>query len=424
MELSSLKKLKSDTISNKDLIFVQDMNDVETKALLVEDLSKYIITSSNLYNSLKTGSYLGRFVGNHYGISTNSTSSLLSSFSNTSNFLTYPNNSTSSFSIVSLSSSYASSSNIAISSSYSNKSNSSLSSSYVNILTYSASFKSNTSSLSKVSTYSNSSDYLIYDGRYNGIVNKSIISDYSYTSSFCYTLPKNKLIQKTTSEYKIDPAINGILVNDSTSSAAISSSIARQSERAEYIEKSDLSLKSKITDNSDNSVFAYINFKIFLNTSLTGEEFNNIQNKDQDPLKKIFFDFDVYQYKNIAQPGLGYWYDNGYMVVFTGSYQNPPLNNKSTVVLSDIGLAVWPLQTPVSFFYRNYGWPLDGNKFAVGIFYGSSADGNPKGNFRGASAESIVSVVMYSNSSGIDNPVSCSVETLENSDLASACSKV
>jgi len=86
MELSSLKKLKSDTISNKDLIFVQDMNDVETKALLVEDLSKYIITSSNLYNSLKTGSYLGRFVGNHYGISTNSTSSLLSSFSNTSIF--------------------------------------------------------------------------------------------------------------------------------------------------------------------------------------------------------------------------------------------------------------------------------------------------------------------------------------------------
>lgn len=428
MQLSGLKKLKSDEISNKDLIFVQDMSESETKALLIGDLSNYIITSSNLNNSLKTGSYLGEFVGNHYGVSKNSTGSLVSYYSNTTNFLRYPNYSSASFSILSISSSYAVSSDIALSSSYSYKSNLGLTSSYVNTLIYTSSFKSDTSSFSRVSNYSNYSDYLIYNGTYNGKVYKSIISDYSYTSSFCNELPKNKLIKKTQSEYKIDPAYSyrGIFVNDSTSSAAVTSSIANVSTNAEYIEKSLYSSKSTFTENSDNTIFAYINFKLILDVELKEGVAQPDPGVTLPPENYNFiFKYNINQYKNIANPGIGYWYDNEYMVVFTGSYDSPPVDTiPSTVVLSDIGVGSFPIQTPVSFFYRTYGWPLDANKFAVAIFFGSAADGNPKNNFKGGSAGSNVSVVMYSNSSGTRNPYSCSVETVTVSNLVAGCSKV
>lgn len=425
MELSGLKKLKKNEISNKDLIFVQDMSESETKALLIEDLSAYIITSSNLNNSLKTGSYLGEFVGNNYGKSTNATSSIVSSHSEITNFLNYPNNSTSSFSILSISASYASSTVQSLSSSYSYNSNISLTSSHVDVLIYSSSFKCNTSSLSEVSIYSNSSDYLIYDGKYNGQVYKSIISDYSYSSSFCNELSKNKIIKKTTSEYLIDPAVsyNGVLVNNSTSSAAISSSISKISTQSEYIKRSLNSTKSTFTENSDNIVFAYINFKLILDVQLkpgipegTTPDANN---------SDFVFRYNVDQYKNIAEPGVGFWYNTNYMAVFTGSYEVPPNQEvPSTVVLSDIGVGSFPIQTPVSFFYRTYGWPISANKFAVAIFFGSSADGNPTNNWRGGSAGSNVSVVMYSNSSGTKNPFSCSVETVTVSNLIAGCSKV
>ena len=98
MNIVDLNKLNKTDISAIDPLFIQDVSKSETKLLLSFDLSKYIVSSSNLIVSLKSGSFTGSFYGNLNGISTNASSSFLSKHSNNSTYLNYPNYSTASYS--------------------------------------------------------------------------------------------------------------------------------------------------------------------------------------------------------------------------------------------------------------------------------------------------------------------------------------
>ena len=119
MNIVDLNKLNKTDISAIDPLFIQDVSKSETKLLLSFDLSKYIVSSSNLIVSLKSGSFTGSFYGNLNGISTNASSSFLSKHSNNSTYLNYPNYSTASYSLFSISSSKSNNSVQIISASYS-----------------------------------------------------------------------------------------------------------------------------------------------------------------------------------------------------------------------------------------------------------------------------------------------------------------
>lgn len=421
MQISSLKKLIKETISDIDLFFSQDVSEMETKALLSSDLAKYVLTSSGLYTDLKTGSFSGNFFGNHYGKSTNSTSSVFSLHSLYSNYLNYPNNSTSSYSISSISSSYSISSSNSLTSSFSLLSNTSETSSHVDVLIYKHSSYANTSSNSSIAGYSNSSDYLKFDGNYNGKVYKSILSDFSPSSSYSKQLIQNSIIKKSNSEYEKDPAVseNGVSVNLSTASFALSSSISNFSETANYIKNVEYSLKSKFAENSDNTIFAYINFDIII----TGSVNNNVPD--------ISYKFNVNQYKNIAEPGIGLALASNNMIIFTGSYFTPPvpINNntdlQSTTVLSEIALNGFPMYTPTSFFYRSYGFPIGNNKFGIALRVGSVADGNPTNAYNGVLIGSNISAVMLANTIGEPTPNRIpTTETVNTSNLIQGCAKL
>lgn len=421
MQLSSLKKLIKETISDIDLFFSQDVSESETKALLASDLAKYVLTSSGLYTDLKTGSFSGEFLGNHYGKSTNSTSSVLSRHSIYSNYLNYPNNSTSSYSITSISSSYSISSSNNLSSSYSTLSNLSTTSSHVDVLIYKSSQYTNTSSNSSIAGYSNSADYLIFDGSYNGKVYKSILSDNSVSSSYAKQLIENGIIKKSNSEYENDPAVSqtGVVVNFSTSSYSISSSISDNSITADYIKNVEYAIKSKFAENSDNTIFAYVNFDIII----TGSVINNI------PVIK--YNFNVNQYKNIAEPGIGVAHTSSNMIIFTGSYYTPPvpINNntdlQSTTVLSEIALNGFPMYTPTSFFYRSYGFPIGNDKFGIALRVGSVADGDPTNAYNGVLIGSNISAVMLANTIGEPTPNKIpATETVNTSNLIQGCAKL
>ena len=63
MNIVDLNKLNKTDISAIDPLFIQDVSKSETKLLLSFDLSKYIVSSSNLIVSLKSGSFTGSFYG-------------------------------------------------------------------------------------------------------------------------------------------------------------------------------------------------------------------------------------------------------------------------------------------------------------------------------------------------------------------------
>ncbi len=421
MQLSTLNELIKNTVSDIDLVFSQDVSEKETKALLVSDLAKYVLTSSRLYTDLKTGSFVGDFVGNHYGKSTNSTSSVLSLNSDFSNYLNYPNNSTSSYSVSSVSASYSISSSVSLTSSYSVLSDTSISSSHVDILIYKSSDSTNVSSDSSIAGYSNSADYLIFDGKYNGKIYNSILSEFSVSSSYAKGLIDNGVIKKSVSDYEIDPAlnVNGVSVNLSTASFAISSSISDYSDSADYIKNVEYSLNAKFAENSDNTIFAYINFDVILSGSVV------------DGVPNVKYHFNVNQYKNIADPGIGMAKTFSNMIVFTGSYFTPPVsinngvNLQSTTVLSEIALNGFPMYTPTSFFYRSYGFPIGNDKFGIALRVGTVADGDPTNAYNGVLIGSNISVVMFANTIGEPTPNKIPfTETVKTSNLIQGCAKL
>ncbi len=424
MGLLNLKKLTKNDIDDIDLIFVQDMNESETKTLLSLDLFNNIISSTNLDVRLKTGSFDGQFVGNHIGSSTNCTSSILSLYSHDSNFLNYPNISTSSYSLQTDVSFNSITSSNSLSSSYSSQSYYSDTSSYVNTLIYATSSNSLTSSISKVSKYSDSSDFLIYDDLINTEVYKSIISDYSLTSSLGYEIISNATIPiKTTSDYENDPAlIKSFEINDSKAYRSVSSSLSDHSQTSDYIDFVPHSKFSSYAANNDNTVFAYVNFDVILSDAVFDLEGGKIV--------APIYTFVINQYKNIAEPGIGLGYNGSNIITFTGSYFSPPSDpdsrNKVPAVVGEICLSRFPVYSPTSYFFRSYAFPIGKDKFGISLRVGRvTEDGDSSGAQRGMMDGANVSIIVCANTIGKSIPEMIpSVETFDEASLMEACTKL
>lgn len=390
MNIVDLNKLTQTGISDiYDPLFIQDVSKSETKLLVSSDLGKYILSSSNLIVSLKSGSFTGSFYGNLNGISTTSSISFLSKYSNNSKYLNYPNYSTSSYSLFSISSSKSNNSFRIISSSHSVSSSNSITSSYANTWIIGNALTSSVSKLSSLSLYSTSSNYLIYSDKDNGKIYKSIISEYSPTASIGVSLIGNKII-------------DGILVNDSTAARSYSSSFANNSTTARYIKEVDNSEKSSFAINTDLVPFAYINFKI-----------NHNNGKD--------WKFEVNQYKNIATPGVGIASlpdINDSIAIFTGSYHfrpNPSKENdeendeeKTATILAETNFN-FPFDTFVNYWFTTFAFPIGIDKFAIAVRVGQI----PSERFADTNLDNVlfnlldgasISAVMYTNVTGVSTP--------------------
>ncbi len=174
----------------EDRIIITDItnsiNLTETKTINLENFTNYLITSSNIENTFKTGSYLGNFYGVFTGASDSSSLSITSSNSlSTNNLISSSQNGTSSYSINSFSCSKVDYSSFSISSSFSDRSRSSDTSSYVfyNSITdisntSNESIIAESSSLSKKTKFVNvhSDSGIVFHSKFS---NKSIISDFA-----------------------------------------------------------------------------------------------------------------------------------------------------------------------------------------------------------------------------------------------------
>jgi len=165
--ITELKNLSLGELTNNDYIIVTEvtnsLGEIQTKTMNLSEYTKYNITSSNALKLFRSGSHSGTFIGNLLGSSLSSSVSTTSSFSNTTNYLSYSlNNGTASYSInansvpINLNSSYA------VTSSYA-----------INSVTSTSDFSNNSISASS----SQKTNYLNFNGTDNGIVYHAINSD-------------------------------------------------------------------------------------------------------------------------------------------------------------------------------------------------------------------------------------------------------
>jgi hypothetical protein len=183
--ITELKNLSLGELTNNDYIIVTEvtnsLGEIQTKTMNLSEYTKYNITSSNALKLFRSGSHSGTFIGNLLGSSLSSSVSTTSSFSNTTNYLSYSlNNGTASYSInansvpINLNSSYAVTSSYAINSVTSSRAL------YVNASTDIVTYKTDTSDFSNNSISASSSqktNYLNFNGTDNGIVYHAINSD-------------------------------------------------------------------------------------------------------------------------------------------------------------------------------------------------------------------------------------------------------
>ena len=410
MNIVDLNKLTQTDISDIDPLFIQDVSKSETKLLVSSDLGKYIISSSNLIVSLKSGSFTGSFYGNLNGISTTSSFSFLSKYSNNTKYLNYPNYSTSSYSLFSISSSKSNNSFRIISSSHSVSSSNSITSSYANTWIIRNALTSSVSKLSSLSLYSTSSNYLIYSGKDNGKIYKSIISEYSPTASIGVSLIGNAIIANDEfSEFK--QILNQPLVNDSTAAESYSSSFANNSKTARYIKEVTNSENSSFALNTDLVPFAYINFKI-----------NHTDGKD--------WSFTVNQYKNIATPGVGIASlpnKNDSIAIFTGSYFIPPgsvtNDEKAATILAETSFN-FPFDSFVNYWFTTFAFPIGIDKFAICIRIGIVGEDSIENVLFKLLNEASISAIMYTNVTGISTPAGINTSTELNAALLEGCAKL
>jgi len=366
MNLRELHQLDATTINDIDLLFLQESGsgEFETKNGLVSDLELYILSSSNLINSLKTGSFTGSFLGTLIGTSNTSSISKTSNYSVSTKNLIFPNNSTASYSIQSISSSKSNTTVNSDTSSYSLTSSYSDSASYVSTFLILSSSNSKTSSYSTYSNYANSTDYLIYNNNDNGKVYRSILSDFSPTASYAQNLSIN---------------------NSSTAYSSISSSIAGTSSFSKYINLTQVTNVAEFCDDSDAQVFAYVNFDIAYTSGIAS--------------------FYINEWKNIKSPGIGVAAERLDCVVFTSSFHEPLPSDVYSSVVCDLYVSSYPVDAPrVQYFFKSYSFPIKNSGFGVALRSGVFLNifGNPSIWVRLNNAN--VSVVVYAPSSNTNYP--------------------
>jgi len=367
MNLSELHQLDATTINNIDLLFLQESGsgEFETKNGLVSDLELYILSSSNLVSSLKTGSFTGSFFGTLIGTSNTSSISKTSNYSISTKNLIFPNNSTASYSIQSISSSKSNTTVNSDTSSYSLTSSYSDSASYVSTFLILSSSNSNTSSYSTYSNYANSTDYLIYNNNDNGKVYRSILSDFSPTASYAQNLSIN---------------------NTSTAYSSISASIAGTSSFSKYINLTQVTNVAQSCDNSDSQVFAYVNFDI----SYTS------------PGPASFY---INEWKNIQSPGIGVAADERQCLAFTSSFYDPLSSSVYSSVVCDLSVN-FPADSReagrITYFFKSYAFPIKNTGFGVALRSGTALGSNAS--IWGLLNNANVSIVVYAPSSNTNYP--------------------
>lgn len=412
MNITDLNKLTQTNVADIDPLFVQDVSESETKLLLSSDLGNYIISSSNLHISLKSGSFTGSFYGNLNGKSTNASSSFLSKYSKNSTYLNYPNYSTASYSLFSISSSKTDKCLENISSSYSVSSSNSISASHANTWIIKSAVTSSLSKLSLISLYSTSSNYLIYNGTDNGKVYKSVISEYSPTASIGIELIGNTVINDDTNPNAT------IIVNDSKASEVYTSSLSSRSNSARYIDNVSFSERSSFALNTDLIPFAYINFKI-----------SHTNGKD--------WTFKVNQYKNIKDPGVGIASLpdlNDSVAIFTGSYDVPPTSptnpslSPSATILAETSFN-FPFDNFVNYWFTTFSYPIGSDKFAICIRVGivpslDVGEDSIDNVLFSLLNNATISAVMYSNVTGQQTPLTINTSTELNAALLEGCARI
>lgn len=392
MNLSELHQLDATTINNIDLLFLQESGsgEFETKNGLVSDLELYILSSSNLVSSLKTGSFTGSFFGTLIGTSNTSSISKTSNYSVSTKNLIFPNNSTASYSIQSISSSKSNTTVNSDTSSYSLTSSYSDSASYVSTFLILSSSNSKTSSYSTYSNYANSTDYLIYNNNDNGKVYRSILSDFSPTASYAQNLSIN---------------------NTSTAYSSISSSIANTSSFSKYINLTQVTNVAESCDNSDSQVFAYVNFDISYKLPVGGS-----------PGTASFF---VNEWKNIQSPGIGVAAEWPECVVFTSSFYNPLSSSVYSSVVCDLYVSSFPdaLMIPqIRYFFKSYSFPIKNTGFGVALRSGNFVDAIP--GIWTLLNNANVSIVVYAPSSNTNYPTRIPATSTTNNSTLLGCARL
>lgn len=279
-KITDLDLITKEEMNNNNLLFTQDISESETKNMVISDLTKYTISSSNILSSLRSGSFTGSFSGIISGSCTSSSYCDTSSYAQTTFLLNYTpeiSNGSSSYSIYSLSSSLSISSSFNQSASFSVTSSYSDKTSYVSVLTANTSSTSLTASNVNYSSYSNTALFLNYNGVDNGTCLRSIIAENASNSSIVKNLRPN---------------------NTSTSSLAISSSYALFAEKSFYIKQTEYSKNSAKSQYTSKNVYAYINFQVKSGGKFDIYSWKNIntttpiQWKQSDPFSQFYIYFD------------------------------------------------------------------------------------------------------------------------------------
>jgi len=248
-QITNLKKLLLSLIQGDDLIVVTDVTSSdgkpETKNISISEFTNYSFTSSNVFNTFRTGSYNGILYGVFTGSIDSSSLSITSSNSLYTNHLNYSSqNGTSSYSINSVTSSVTDYSIYSNTSSFVNNSDYSTTASYV---FYNSNIKytqtSDTSSYALTSSISNKARYIIPSDN-NGTIYHSFHSDKSSYADNSILLDANNV---TTMSYSYQS------LNSKTSTTA---SFAPQSL---YSEKT---FRAKSILSNVNDCFAHCSFKI------------------------------------------------------------------------------------------------------------------------------------------------------------------
>lgn len=293
-QITNLNKLNASDISGNDLLIITDVTSsgkIETKNINISDLSNYILTSSNISNVFRTGSFSGNFLGILTGSSNSSSYSISSSISDFTDNLIYSNNNgTSSYSINSDYSLKVDDSLYSLSSSISNNTDYSLTSSYYynnDILNQELVNYSNTSSVSISSSISQKTFY-VKPSDDNGIIYHSMYSD------------------KSAKAYKVNK------LSDNNSAVMEKAYYADYANIANTASFSQTSLYSFKTDNAQRIIggevdsWAHCSFKIDENYKIIPLSWNNISSiklilQAQDfPGPQILINYDVVAPKNIS----------------------------------------------------------------------------------------------------------------------------
>ena len=249
-QATNLKKLKIAQITGSDLIIVTDItssNELpETKTIKLEELKNYSTSSSNINSTFRTGSYGINFYGTLTGSSDTSSYSVTSSISNYTDYLIYPNSSTSSVSIRSDYANNSLNSDYSISASVSDYSGLSVSASNIVLenISINKSDKSLFSELSTTSSLSEKTRYIPYSIN-NGTVYHSLYSDKSAYADVALEIDYGRKTTMTLSN------------RSNKSKHAITASKADDEVIAEYAKSA-----SYADQDASGETFAYITFVI------------------------------------------------------------------------------------------------------------------------------------------------------------------